>query len=150
MTERRPYTEYISLYHDLSPDNQPLQILEEMKKDPPKVIIFLRFSDEIEQFHENLYRGHISGQRQLRDYIDYLLMDGRYVIVSQYKLSKFLDIYNFPEELKDTYNRINKNSSETETKDFVNKITKFIKIKNSFIAPDCNLLVLVRHDLIKD
>lgn len=150
LTERKPYTQYISLYHDVSPDNQPLEILEKMRTDLPKVIIFLRLSDEIEQFHENLYRGYISGQRLLRDYIDSLIEEGKYIPVNEYKQTKFLDVSSFPKELMSVYNEINKNSSEAQKQDFLNRIVPYIKTRNSFLQNGCTLQILVRYDLVQD
>ncbi len=150
LTERKPYTQYISLYHDVSPDNQPLEVLEKIRKNPPKIIIFLRFSDDIEKFHENLYRGHISGQRKLRDYIDSLVNDGKYIPVKSYTQSKFLDIDNLPAELIAEYKKIDQNSPGILKQEFLRKIEPFIKIKNGFMQPDCVLAVLVKSDLIKN
>lgn len=146
LTDRRPYTRYISLYHDVSPDNQPLEILNTMQSNLPKVIIFLRFSDEIEQFHEDLYRGHTSGQRELRNYIDSLIKEGEYFPVKTYKQKRVVNISKLPVNLLNEYRA--GELSQSAKIELLNKISSFAAIKNSFIQQDCVLYLLIRRDLV--
>lgn len=147
LTNRKPYTPYISLYHDVAPDNQPLEVLENMKNDLPKIIIFLRFSDAMEKFNEDLYRGHISGQRILRDYIGQLVEEGKYIELKSWKQYLFVDQDKMPKELLEKY--INMRSFPPfEQEKIFKEIFKYSEMQNDFLQSGCTLSVLVREDLV--
>ena len=151
LTERKPYTPYISLYHDVSPDNQALEVLENMKNDLPKVIIFLRFSDDIEKFHEEMYRGHTSGQRILRDYISSLINAHTYIPVKKYNRETVVNLEKLPTEELQAYEAYkNGKMGDAEGQKFLGGLYRFAEVKNDFIPQGCILLVLVRQDLIRN
>lgn len=148
LTERNPYTKYISLYQDVAPDNQPLEVLENMKRDLPKIIIFLRFPDEMENHHNRLFREDVSGQTILRDYIDTLIYNKTYIPAGIYQQSLSVDVSTMPKELLDRYNNIN-NLPVQEQKEIMDRIVALATVKNKFLQSGCSLLVLVRSDIIK-
>lgn len=92
LLDRKPYSGHISLYYDVSPDYQPLEVLEKMEREGgPKAIVFLRLSPALHSFHEGLFRGgRISGQRMLEDYI-LSLTSGEYKVVSSFSSYEDID-----------------------------------------------------------
>ncbi len=151
LTERKPYTQYVSLYHDVSPSNQPLEVLEQMKNELPKMIIFLRFSDKMEETNALFFRGlnKISGQKKLRDFITDLQKEEQYITVQMYKRIGSVDIDSIPNDLRPLLNKLNQPITVEEKNKVLNSLSSYIKIKNSFLETNTELYVLVRKDIYK-
>ena len=149
LTERKPYTQYVSLYHDVSPDNQSLEVLEQIKNNLPKVIIFNKLSDRVETQNEGLFRGKgiVSGQRQLRDYITSLQEREEYITVQEYKIKADLDVGKVSPDLMPLVIQLQKPIQEAERAKILETLTPYIKIKNQFLEKDTELYVLVRKDV---
>ncbi|MCL2335253.1 MAG: hypothetical protein FWC57_04240 [Endomicrobia bacterium] len=178
LLERKPYTEYISLYYDVSPNYQSLEILENLKSNPPKAVVFFKFSEASEKFHEEIFRsGDKSGQRALGKYLSRLEEDGEYVAAADYKSEEMIDKNKFPEKMYPDYEKYVASRKEFEelkeafkntiVKDIdpiddklislskeISKLKKEMKkaryVKNSFIGTDYELKLLIRSDIYKN
>ena len=52
---------------------------ERLRKDPPKMIIFLEMPEEVIKFHEIIFRdGHPSGQRKIKETVDEIVANYHY------------------------------------------------------------------------
>lgn len=102
---RKPYTKYISLYYDTSPDWQPLEVAQSLKTDLPKIIVYFVFPQAAQASHEGMFRGgKASGQRVLNDYITALIKTNKYVVVDYYERMTGVDPLKVPPSKLDIYN----------------------------------------------
>ena len=69
LTERSLGTYSPVHYFDVCPDNIAERDAKTLKNDPPKMIIWCEFGDDLWNFHENYFRdGNVSGQQKIRDF----------------------------------------------------------------------------------
>lgn len=92
--ERKPLTKNANLYFDLCSDEKALQDMEKLVNNPPKLIIWLKFPEDVINLHENLFRnGMLSGQRHINYAISNMIENNKYKIIKVYK-NKYSDFYN--------------------------------------------------------
>lgn len=66
-------------YFDVCPDPIAIQDAELLKRNPPKMIIFLDMPENVYQFHENGFRdGHLSGQREIVSVVQQIVLQYNY------------------------------------------------------------------------
>jgi len=178
LLERKPYTKYISLYYDVSPDYQSLEVLDKLKSDPPKAIVFFKFSEASEDFHEEIFRdGYKSGQRTLGQYLGRLTDNGEYVVAADYKPEKMIEKNKLSEDLYPDYDKYlaaqleyaqlgdalkntatgeaaiiqdKLKSLRNEIKRLQKKMKKARYDKNAFLRDDFELKLLIRSDVYKE
>lgn len=72
-------------YYDVTPDNIAIMDADILRKNPPKMIVVLGFSEEIKEFHETAFRnGHKSGQREIEETINYLIDTYNYQLIDTF------------------------------------------------------------------
>lgn len=81
LAERRPATYAPVSYFDVCPDYVATADSQKILNDPPKIIVWEKFPEEWDQFHERLFRGgKRSGQRDLAAAINQLIPKYRQIV----------------------------------------------------------------------
>ena len=124
LLERPPFTQFVSLYYDVAPDSQAEFVLQKLRQEPPKAIVFLRFSEASQSFHEWFFRGgKLSGQRHLSHYIDRLIVSEQYKVVSFVTPGKNYDKKNMSFEAQNAMQTYSTNINEIyQLEDIVNEL----------------------------
>lgn len=69
LTERSLGTYSPVHYFDVCPDNIAEKDAKSLRNDPPKMVIWCEFGDDLWNFHEDYFRdGNISGQQKIREF----------------------------------------------------------------------------------
>ncbi len=176
LLERQPYNQYITLYHDVAPDSQALETLEQLKTDLPKEIVFLKFSEQSETLHEGLFRNKKpSGQRALKNYITDLIAQNKYTVALSYQKEFYTDKNKIEEQHPNIFQRLeelekqqaslnNANSAisansfggggDTTTRREKRNLERIIrrggKWKNAFVEHEFELMLLIRTDVYNE
>ncbi|MBN2098781.1 MAG: hypothetical protein JW753_04200 [Dehalococcoidia bacterium] len=87
LTERYPDTFGVVSWFDVEPDRLAADDAQRIRESPPKIIISLDVPEYVWQAHEDMFRsGEISGQRMIKDSIDYLTSSGDYELETTYDI----------------------------------------------------------------
>lgn len=173
LLERKPYVPYISLYHDVSPDEQSIDTAIRISENPPKAIVYFAWSIDTYYLHEHLFRqSKVSGQRILNDYIMSLIHSNDYIVVSRYKNKTYIDKTKFNDNDNITLKRIQYLERKTERmyrkmaidgydpiiqygiienqeilKKMRRRFNKYKTVNNSFLIEGNELMLLIRKDV---
>ena len=87
LTEREIGTYAVVHYFDVCPDSVAIDDAKLLYNDPPKIVIWCEFGDDLWNFHENYFRsGNPSGQRAIREFYN------NYVQLNYTKVYEFKSI----------------------------------------------------------
>lgn len=90
LAERNPPGKTIVHWFDFLPDTLALKEAEAIRKNPPKVIVYLDLGPSVWEAHERLFRGgRLSGQRKIDQVIQEIIRNKKMHGVKKYKLSKY-------------------------------------------------------------
>lgn len=81
-------------WFDFSPDDEAQKSLDTIKKHPPKFIIYLDCPEFVYKGHEDLFRqGKHSKQRNIKEYIEQSINNGKMIIIKKYLVSSGYTLY---------------------------------------------------------
>ncbi len=131
LLDRRPLTKNISHFWDVCPDKLAIEDAVYLKNNPPKVIIYMQYTESNIYFQEYLYRsGKEAGQRMIDKVILDFMKEGKFYAKKLYHNENALQLDYFLQHYF---------ASENEGYTQLNAV-----------LPTHRLYVLVRADLLED